>query len=306
VLNQVIHYLECLGIDTLAPDELLPDYFRESRQEILKQQANILYAKCKSKLLNPELSAILMDFFYSCCDLENFTQQALVYAEQLISALLKLISKQAEGAAELPLMDKLLRMNFNSVAFYKFYASYITDKLEEQAGTKRKLMALNHHYKALKQTLVHPGMALEPKRKDLQALLLDYIEAEISYHERVLEDERYQQLAGSGQQSAPNPELEQSGNKIQLQFSQRILAIWSQTMISLNLISLGLGGQKDFTNFLVNNFRTRGQETIHAEYIRRRYKEKHSAASETLIHILEEMIRFIKQEYIGINTAQKK
>jgi hypothetical protein len=301
-IAQVIDHLESLGLHTLAPEERLPDHFREARQEILKQQANVFYAKGKAKSLDPELNEMLKDYFYACCETENFTQQALHYAELLVSALLKFISKAGERIAELPLMDRLLRMNFNSAEFYQFYTRYLSHKMEEQAGTKRKLMALNYHYKELKQMLVQPGLALEPNRSNIKSLLLDYIKEEIAFQEKTLEDEQYQQVARSASQTDAGREVDSgSNNKIQLLFTQQVLAIFANTMISLNLIQLGLGGLKEFTNFLANHFTTKNQESIHPESFRRRYTEKHPVASENLIHILEEMIRFIKQGYMGIH-----
>jgi len=105
---------------------------------------------------------------------------------------------------------------------------------------------------------------------------------------------------GDAHQSLPG------SDKFQLQLNQRVLAIWTQVLMSMQILKVGIKGQRRFTQFLADHFTTAGMETIQPESFHRRYKEKHSGSCEILITILEQMIMIIRYEYIGINIPIKK
>ncbi len=302
-MDTIEHFLESIGIHSLAGHELLPDHFRECRKAVLRQQSLLLLSKCKSRSIDPVLTELLRAHFDAFTSADRMLQQELSFSEQLLSALLQLLDVAPENDYDLLIMNKLISINFNSGECYGYCSGKIKLCLEENSGSKRKLQALNWHLKELKQVLPVSGMALNPAYPQLKVLLLELVLAEISYLELELHGEESSTKSIYNMPRALKTRDPNMPGKIQLQLSQRVLAIWSQTMISMKLIQLGKKGQREITEFLADNFTTAGSEDIHPDNFRRRYKEKHTAGSETLINILEQMISFIKQEYIEIKKG---
>jgi len=290
-VGRVIKHLEGLGIRSLAPAELLPDYFRESRQEIMRQQVNIFHAKCKSKSIDPELTGLLLHFFQDSCATDDFTQKALHYSEELMTALLAFLSKQREGNPDPLLMFKLLQLNYNCPLLYNFYRKQLRDRFATYEDSSRKLLALKFDYKKLKQMLPKPGMAMNPDAPELKCLLLDYLREEIKYLKVELEDQAaavVPELAEQpGHVSSPEPD------HLDLNVSMRVLAYFIRVLVQRKTIPLGNDGIKAKLAFFAKHVRTLSGEQLSVDSLSKRYSEVNATTIEAVREMLVDMLRML-------------
>jgi hypothetical protein len=297
MLNGVQAYLESTGISGMACDELLPSCYLESRLALLRRDNDLLKSRFKSSTADATLKDLLTEHFQSFCCRTQVSQQELQYGEQLMQALLKSLKPGHAEDQDLFLMHKVIKWNFNSAESYVYCRNKILEALEDTVGSKRRLLLLSWQLKAIKQLLCVPGVALHPQYPNLKDLLIELLGTEISYEEAAVPEKADILLA---------PAVTKEKEKFQLQLNQRVLAIWTQTLVSMKILTLGVKGQRRFTQFLADHFLTAGMEVIQPDSFHRRYKEKHSGSCEILITILEQMILIIRHEYIGINMAAKK
>lgn len=302
MLVEVESFLKRRGIKGLEPEELVPDYYLATRLTQLGRDNDLLRSRFRSGKADPILSELLSDYAQSFCARQHVSWQNLQYMEQLMRVLLQSMKTADE---DLMLMHTVIRLDFNTPEAYQYCRNNILEALEEAAGSKRKLMLLSWHDKAIKQLLPLPGISLNPQYPALKTLLIEFVSTEISYLEAAEFETNAAEPSWTGTKKALLPGFSATG-KFQLQVSQRVLAIWTQTLITMEVIRLGHKGQRKFTEFLADHFTTAGLEEIHPDSFRRRFKEKHISASETLISILEQMILVIKNEYIGVIAGQKK
>ena len=303
ILEEVSAFLEGMGIQGMAAGELLPKYHLEPRLALLRKDILMLQSKFQACSADLVLRNLLLDHFRRFTVRQECSQRELNYMEQLMSALLSVLTSPATENQDLILMHKVIELNFNSPGTYQYCRDKILEALEDTQGSTRRMMLLTWHLKAVRQLLAVPGVALNLQYPALSMLMVEFLQSEISYQESAVADQLANAVSPPKSQRSPLQQV--SFGKFQLQLSQRALAIWSQTLISMGIIRLGLKDQRRFTEFLADHFTTAGLEEILPDNFRRRYKEKHSATSEILIGILERMILYIKQEYMGIPLPPK-
>lgn len=316
MLHAVRIFLESTGIRGLAAEELLPAFYLEKQLSALAKNINLLRSRFLSAAADPVLQDLLVAHFQSFCTRREVRQQELWYMEQLMEAMLAGLSISKAEDNEFFLMQELVKWNFNSPEGYGYCRDKLMAAFGEISGSKGQLQELIWQQKGLKQLLCVPGMALNYNYPSLKELLLELLNTEITYQERTVAESvltaaansellsgsqgNVQGQGGDAHQRFPEPE------KFQLQLNQRVLAIWTQVLMSMQILKVGIKGQRRFTQFLADHFTTAGMETIQPESFHRRYKEKHSGSCEILITILEQMIMIIRYEYIGINIPIKK
>ncbi len=306
MFNAVLAYLERTGIKGLSADELLPPGHLALRRDIMSSDCLILQARCKAHEVDQLFAALLINHFQAFIIQQQVTQQQLDYNEQLLSGLLSLLKSTKLLEADLQLMHKIVELNFNAQSGFVYCRDKILQALEDASNMDSRMLLLSWHHKVTQQTLPLPELALHPKYPSLKLLLLEFLQSEISYQQKLspLSAPENTSVKVIKQSATAN---QKSGNgKFQLQFSQRVLAIWAQTLLNMELLQLGGTSQHRFIELLAEHFSTSGSERIAADNLRRRFKEKHVPACETLIGILEQMILSIKQEYIGIISPAKK
>jgi hypothetical protein len=313
MLNGVQAYLESTGISSLAGEELLPSCYLEGRLALLRRDNDLLKSRLKSSTADAALKDLLMEHFDSFSRRHQVSQQQLQYVEQLMQALLRSLKPGLAEDQDLFLMYKVVKWNFNAPECYVYCRNKILAALEDTVGSRRRLLLLNWQLKAIKQLLCIPSMGLHADYPNLKDLLIELLSTEISYEEAAFSeldgkrDSKRESKVDAAMAGTPASfGVPQGTAKFQLQLTQRVLAIWTQTLIATKILNVGVKGQRRFTEFLADHFTTVGMEDIQPEYFRRRYKEKHTAASEKLIAILEQMILSIKHEYIGINMPAEK
>jgi hypothetical protein len=309
MLNDVQAYLESTGISGMAGEELLPSCYLESRMALLRRDNDLLKSRFKSSTADAALKDLLMEHFQSFSRRHQASQQELQYVEQLMQALLRSLKPGLAEDQDLFLMYKVIKWNFNAPECYLYCRNKILAALEDTVGSRRRLLLLNWQLKAIKQLLCIPSMALHADYPNLKDLLIELLSTEIGYEEAAfseLDSDRNSKAPAALAQTTKPSAVMQDTPKFQLQLNQRVLAIWTQTLISMKILKLGVKGQRRFTEFLADNFLTAGMEVIQPDSFHRRYKEKHSGSCEILITILEQMIMIIRHEYIGINMPAKK
>jgi len=319
MLNAVQEFLESTGIRSMAPEEMLPVHYLDIRLHLLRGDINLLRSRFHSSAADKDLKDILVAHFQTFSTQKQVNQQELRYTEGFMQAILKSLKPAPAADQDLHLMFKVVQWNFNSPEGYLYCKNKLLEALEDSSGSKGRLQVLNFQQKLLKQLLCIPNMALHPQYPDLRNLLLELLQTEIVYEQATAYDEPKHQEPllhhsplhhAATQHYAPLQHQAQhvpaAEEKFQLQLSQRVLAMWTQALISMKILKLGIQGQRRFTQFLADHFTTAGMEVIQPDSFRRRYKEKHSGSSEILINILEQMILMIRHEYIGINIIAEK
>lgn len=329
MLQAVQIFLESTGIHGMAAEELLPAYYLEKQLSAMAKNINLLRSRFLSAAADPVLQDLLVAHFHFYCTRQQVRQQELWYMEQLMEAMLAGLSTSKAADNELFLMHELVKWNFNSPEGYGYCRDKLMAALGETSSSKGQLQELIWQQKGLKQLLCVPGLALYQDYPSLKELLLELLSTEIAYQEKTVAESvltaaaNTELLSGSqgyapGQQGhskwqkgklKPQGDAHQQlpeSDKFQLQLNQRVLAIWTQVLMSMQILKVGIKGQRRFTQFLADHFTTAGMETIQPESFHRRYKEKHSGSCEILITILEQMIMIIRYEYIGINIPIKK
>lgn len=307
-LDKMLHgvqiFLESTGIRGMAAEELLPACYLEKQLSAMTKNINLLRSRFLSAAADPALQDLLVAHFQSFCTRREVRQQELWYMEQLMEAMLAGLSTSKGTDNELFLMHELVKWNFNSPEGYGYCRDKLMAALGEKIGRKRRFLLLSWHLKGIKQLLCIPDQSLHPQYPSLKDLLIELLQTEIAYAETGFSEA--ESKTPEARLESPTPfGASQSTAKFQLQLTQRMLAIWTQTLITMRIITLGVKGQRRFTEFLADHFTT-GDEPIQPDCFRRRYKEKHTAASEKLISILEQMILIIKHEYMSINISAEK
>lgn len=331
-LDKMLHgvqiFLESTGIRGMAAEELLPACYLEKQLSAMTKNINLLRSRFLSAAADPALQDLLVAHFQSFCTRREVRQQELWYMEELMEAILAGLSTSKAEDNELFLMHELVKWNFNSPEGYGYCRDKLMAAFGEISGSKGQLQELIWQQKGLKQLLCVPGMALNHDYPSLKELLLELLSTEIAYQETTVAESVLTAAANSellsgtqGNIAAYSHSKWQKGklkpqgdahqqlpgsDKFQLQLNQRVLAIWTQVLMSMQILKVGIKGQRRFTQFLADHFTTAGMETIQPESFHRRYKEKHSGSCEILITILEQMIMTIRYEYIGINIPIKK
>lgn len=304
MLQAVQIFLESTGIRGMADEELLPACYLEKQLSAMAKNINLLRSRYLSAAADPVLQDLLVAHFQSFCTRREVRQQELWYMEQLMEAMLAGLSTSKAEDNELFLMHELVKWNFNSPAGYGYCRDKLMAALGEKIGRKRRFLLMSWHLKGIKQLLCIPDQSLHPQYPSLKDLLIELLQTEIAYAETGFSEA--ESKTPEARLESPTPfGASQSTAKFQLQLTQRMLAIWTQTLITMRIITLGVKGQRRFTEFLADHFTT-GDEPIQPDCFRRRYKEKHTAASEKLISILEQMILIIKHEYMSINISAEK
>lgn len=304
MLHAVQIFLESTGIRGMAAEELLPACCLEKQLSAMAKNINLLRSRFLSAAADPALQDLLVAHFQSFCTRREVRQQELWYMEQLMEAMLAGLSTSKAADNDLFLMHQLVKWNFNSPEGYGYCRDKLMAALGEKIGRKRRFLLLSWHLKGIKQLLCIPDQSLHPQYPSLKDLLIELLQTEIAYAETGFSEA--ESKTPEARLESPTPfGASQSTAKFQLQLTQRMLAIWTQTLITMRIITLGVKGQRRFTEFLADHFTT-GDEPIQPDCFRRRYKEKHTAASEKLISILEQMILIIKHEYMSINISAEK
>lgn len=303
MLEVLARYLEGTGIRGMAPHEMLPKYYLENRLCLLRKEMLLLQSKFQACSADGLLTGVILDHFRQFSIRQESSQQQLQYMEQLMAALLDMLKAGGAENQDLNLMHKVIQFNFNAPGAYQYCRDKILELLEDTQGSTRRMLLLTWQLKTLRQLLPVPGLALNLQYPELKVLLIDFVQAEISYQEVAVAESLQKHLQPAKSQKAPG----QAGRfgKFRLQLSQRALAIVSQTLMSMDIIPLGVKEQRRFTEFLADHFTTAGLEEIIPDNFRRRYKEKHGSTSESVVDLLERMILFIKQEYMGIASPLK-
>lgn len=304
MLQAVQIFLESTGIRGMAAEELLPACYLEKQLSAMAKNINLLRSRFLSAAADPALQDLLVAHFQSSCTRREVRQQELWYMEQLMEAMLAGLSTSKAADNDLFLMHELVKWNFNSPEGYGYCRDKLMAAFGEKIGRKRRFLLMSWHLKGIKQLLCIPDQSLHPQYPSLKDLLIELLQTEIAYAETGFSEA--ESKTPEARLESPTPfGASQSTAKFQLQLTQRMLAIWTQTLITMRIITLGVKGQRRFTEFLADHFTT-GDEPIQPDCFRRRYKEKHTAASEKLIRILEQMILIIKHEYMSINISAEK
>jgi hypothetical protein len=298
-LESVLNYLESLGIRSMEPEALLPEFFRESRQEILRQESLVLQAKWKSHAADPTLLTLLCAFFQNLIGKKDFTQQELAYAEKLMAALKKMLIRQQNGNSDLPLISKLICLNFNSPEFYDLCINRVKEKVEAESTVKRKLTAMNWHYKDLKQLRLEEGITFDLSQRPLKSSLLDYMKAEIRYLEGELEVEKMEaalpEFPASHTQT-PAATANDEPQVIYFDANAPELALTVRLLIQRNVLLKGAGGIKEISTFICNHFRTKSGEKLSADSLVKRFREVHPATCRAVKNALEDMLRILETD----------
>jgi hypothetical protein len=298
-LQSVSNYLESIGIRSMGPEELLPEFFRESRQELLRAESLVLQARWKSNAANPALLVILCRFFQTLIEQKDFTQHELDYAEKLMAALKKVLIRQLNASYDAPLIGRLISMNFNSSEFYNFCTEHVKAKIEAESAMKLKLRAINWHYKDLKQLRAEEGIALNLYQRPLKSSLLDFMKAEIRYLEGELEAEHTAVVLSerpAHHVQIPATTVGQGFQLIYIDSNAQELALVVQLMMMQKVLLPGTGGIKEISTFFCNHFRTKSGEKLSAASLTKRLREAHPATCRAVKHALEDMLRILETD----------
>lgn len=289
LLDDVEGYLASTGIRSMAADELLPPYHLAGRLELLKQQQVLFIARCKSRAVDESLLKLLTTHFNGFVARREIQQWQLHYTEQLMEHLLHVLGRTAEGAADEAMLHGLIVMNFNTYECYQYCCRKIETMLRAFNNSKAKLLAISCKYKALMQLLPASTAAQEPGNPNLRQLLLDFVNAERSYLELAIVDERRHDL-----KSAKRADF-----KLMINGSMRELSLFIQLLMQQNVILVGKGGIKEISSFLAANVSTIGSETLSPESLAKRYREAQPACCAAVLRMLEGMILILRRDYLN-------
>lgn len=292
VLEEVSAYLEGTGIRGMAATELLPDFYLEKRQSLLKSQNQVLLAKCKSRMVDALLQNLLIRHFEVFVCRTDVSQAELWYTEQLMTTLLNVMAAKPEANVEQQLMERLICINFNAYDFYHYCSQQLKTCMDTQQANKAKLLELSWRQKSLMQLLPQPGVALQPHYPDLKILLLDFLLAERSYLEAAIRDEQVRDVR-------PAAATGKIGYKLLINGNMRELCLFVQLMMQCDVIALGKGGIKAISGFLAEHISTKGSERLSAESLAKRYREAQPSCCNAVLHILENMILILKRDFMN-------
>ena len=292
VLEEVRVYLEGRGIRGMAAAELLPRFYLEKRQSLLKANNQVLLAKCKARMVDTLLQNLLTRHFEVFVCRADVSQTELWYAEQLMSTLLNVMAVKPEANVEQQLMESLICINFNAYDFYHYCSQQLRTFMDTQQGNKAKLLELSWRQKSLMQLLPQPGVALQPHYPDLKILLLDFLLAERSYLEAAIRDEQVRDVR-------PAAATGKIGYKLLINGNMRELCLFVQLMMQCDVIALGKGGIKAISSFLAEHISTKGSERLSAESLAKRYREAQPGCCNAVLQVLENMILILKRDFIN-------
>ena len=130
MLEEVRVYLEGTGIRGMAAAELLPRFYLEKRQSLLKAHNQVFLAKCKAQMVDAFLQNLLTRHFEVFLCRTDVSQAELWYAEQLMSTLLNVMAAKPEANVEQQLMERLICINFNAYDFYHYCSQQLKTAMD--------------------------------------------------------------------------------------------------------------------------------------------------------------------------------
>jgi hypothetical protein len=286
-LETVVKYIESTGSDFMEPMTLVPDDYLQVQAEEIRLQHLVLRAKLKSKEIDPGLQHIINGYLDDFLSHKHTRYRQLQYTRNLTDALLELLSVNKSVNWTARLINKLVRLNFNQPAFYKYCVRTIAAAVQQEESTERKCSCLRWHVKELKNLMPKPLMALDPDSQSLRKLLLAYLSAELDYLE----------LKPVRIEAAPlKPKEPAAGEikKLRLNASMRLLVIAIQCLLHGNYLQPEKGGIKNILQFFADHFSTIGAETLSVQSLQKRISEKNETATLAILDVLEDMVSTLK------------
>jgi hypothetical protein len=212
----------------------------------------------------------------------QLTYRDLIYVNEIRKELLQILSK---GKSRDDLGDEirqvLLYLNYNTIRYFRYFAIYITSRLEDPNAPEGRLERLSFALKTIGQTQVKPGFAFHRALPSLKEQVLEWI------HEEILHLERTQQLtdrATSNLTLAPDFKLKTEASVSQLAY---LLRVFIETHFLQNK------NTSDLMRFFTKFFQSKRLDNISYESFRVRYYNPEDGAKKGVRGILLKMVDYI-------------
>lgn len=188
-----------------------------------------------------------------------------------------------EKLTEEAILDCLFDLNFNSLQLFKYLTTKLLQDLELLENDTQKINSLFRILKIYNQKQSGNTVKYKPNLPPIKKQIVGWIEEEIEYLNRIVEQETNQLLL------SPHKKDE---FKFLTNFSVAQLSFFTKILVETNIINHKI--QADVIRFIARNFKTIKTENIAIESLRTKFHNVESSTKEVVNDKLIEMLKLTK------------
>ena len=212
---------------------------------------------------------------------EKLTYYEFNYCTKIIKELHKQI--ESEKLTEEAILDCLFDLNFNSLQLFKYLTNTFLQELEPLENNTQKINSLFRILKVYNQKQSGNTVKYKTKLPPIKKQIIGWIEEEIEYLNRIVEQETNQLLA------LPHKKDEIKFSTI---FSVAQLGFFTKILVETNIIDHKI--QADVIRFIARNFKTKNTENIAIESLRTKFHNVESSTKEAVSEKIIEKLKLTK------------
>lgn len=247
----------------------------------------VVLNKLENLDLDPSLHRTLTKPFSEagCPYSEHFSYKDLDYCKLYLEALYQVLGTNERNCIEMDGILSVLRgINFNSVRFFTYLTTQITNKVRLEKSYESKLEVLYLHQKLYNQLLPKTDLSYNPAIPSLKEQMTIWLKEEISFYERKLNSKIKTDTVVEGFEPV---------NRLKLKMSVPQLSIMIKVFYETDLLS---GSRREILRFASRNYCTENSESISYDSLLSKYYQIEDSNRKTVLEILEKMTLFLKSQ----------
>jgi|APLak6261664116_1056043.scaffolds.fasta_scaffold00282_4 hypothetical protein len=215
----------------------------------------------------------------------NIPGKLTYYEFNYCTKIIKELHKQIESdkLTEEAILDCLFDLNFNSLQLFKYLTNTFLQELEPLENNTQKIYSLFRILKIYNQKQSGNTVKYKKNLPPIKKQIIGWIEEEIEYLNRIVEQEANQLLA------LP---LKKDEIKFLTIFSVAQLSFFVKILVETNIIDHKI--LADVIRFIAGNFKTKNTDTIAIESLRTKFHNVENSTKEVVNGKIIEMLKLTK------------
>lgn len=264
-LKMVLNYIEKELSRYFNLQQLVPDSFRIASARQLQSDKNLLWAKLKSKEINPLLQELILAFVSEHAEKECCTYLEQKYVKLLMESLLKILKSNKPKDWNRKVIVELIYLNFNKGSFFTWCRSFIAEEIDGYKTVKEQLVRFNWYLKEIEPMPSKPNVFYKMGRPGMKDLLNGYIGAELIYLAEWHKE--HPAMAASFKER-----VERFDFKLPLNLTVDQLALFVELFIRTGVFPVEKGQMMKTMEFFAENVSTIGTHSMSAQSLNNKRK----------------------------------
>lgn len=287
VLDRIqTYYPLYFNLDLAIPDS----HFKLAINELkanMDGMVNQLNRKCEDKMLRKMILDSMNDFLSA----NKCTYYRLAYIKGLQTAINELCHATDREQGNEMIRELLITLNLNNNAHVKYYKKIIASQLAETFDLNDQEELLYAYQKQIRSINLQGKTGFSPQNHSIKKVLLDYLNAEISYRRKM----KQTYVPGQTQPGNMIWPMPPDPYKLQVAFSVDALAYFLKLAVKAGMINGGPRTQ--LLNFVSKNFKTLATATISANSLAKKYDQAVHTTATAVRSVLSKMLSQLDADF---------